>query len=317
MIWLQRRRDVDGTRGPGRRSSVPAAEPNALSGRGSGGCSAADPVAGITSGVKIVLTGDGAEAARLVADEILAALRAKPNLVLGLPTGSTPIGVYEHLRAAYAAGEADFSRVHTFNLDEYLDLPAEHPQSYRFFMQEHLFSGVNVPAENIHFPPSEGDDLVRRCAEYEETIERVGGIDIMLLGMGRNGHIGFNEPTSSLASRTRVKTLTRRTLDDNARFYAEGEEQPVLATTMGIGTILDARKILLQAIGAKKARAVQAAVEGPVSSFFPASALQLHPDVTCYFDPEAAELLRMKDYYRSTRAHELRLKAEGRLAARS
>ena len=140
-----------------------------------------------------------------------------------------------------------------------------------------------------------------------------GGIDIMLLGMGRNGHIGFNEPTSSLTSRTRIKTLTQRTLSDNSRFYAEGEEQPVLATTMGIGTIMDARRVLLQASGEKKAEAVQACVEGPVSSFFPASALQLHGDVTCYFDPEAAQLLAMKDYYRTTRRYELELQAKGRL----
>lgn len=263
--------------------------------------------------MKIVLTESGESAAELVSREVLLALAAKSDLVLGLATGSTPIGVYRRLREAYARGEADFSKVHTFNLDEYLDLPEDHPQSYRQFMRQHLFSGVNIPPENVHFPPSEGDDLRRRCQAYEDLIVEVGGIDIQVLGIGRNGHIGFNEPTSSMRSRTRIKTLTERTLKDNSRFYSEGETQPVLATTMGIGTILDARRILLQALGNKKARAVQATVEGPMSSFFPASALQVHPHVTCYLDSEAAGLLRMRDYYRATRGYEVDLEAQGRL----
>jgi glucosamine-6-phosphate deaminase len=263
--------------------------------------------------MKIVLTDSGDQAAGLVSARILEALEAKPDLVLGLATGSTPLGVYERLRAAHARGDADFSKVHTFNLDEYLDLAGDHPQSYRHFMGEHLFSGLNVPKENIHFPPSEGNDLVRRCADYEAEIAAVGGIDIQLLGMGRNGHIGFNEPTSSLRSRTRIKTLTKRTLSDNKRFYAEGETQPVLASTMGIGTILDAKLILLQAYGIKKARAIQAVVEGPVSSFFPASALQIHAAVTCFFDPQAASLLTMRDYYRTTEAYQAELRASGRM----
>ncbi len=263
--------------------------------------------------MKILLTKSGEEAAELVAGEILAALEKKPDLVLGLATGSTPIGVYRRMREAHARGAADFSRVHSFNLDEYLDLPADHPQSYRCFMRQHLFTGINIPEENIHFPPTEGDDLVGRCQEYEDLIAKVGGIDIQLLGIGRNGHIGFNEPTSSLQSRTRIKTLTQRTLHDNSRFYATGETQPTLAMTMGIGTILDARRILLQALGTKKALAVQATVEGPLSSFFPASALQMHPHVTCFLDPEAAGLLVMKEYYQATRAYEEQLQREGRL----
>lgn len=263
--------------------------------------------------MKIVLTESAEEAAELVAERILSALARKPDLVLGLATGSTPIGVYERLRAAHARGAASFARVRTFNLDEYLDLPAEHPQSYRTFMRTHLFEGLDLPPENVFFPPSEGDDLVRRCQAYEERIVAEGGIDIQLLGMGRNGHIGFNEPTSSLASRTRVKTLAERTLQDNARFYAEDEPQPVLATTMGIGTILDARRILLQVTGAKKAEAVREVVEGPVSSFFPASALQLHPRVEAFIDPPAAEHLQMRDYYRETRRHEQELERAGRM----
>lgn len=263
--------------------------------------------------MKIVLTRDPDHAAELVAGVILDRLRTKPDLVLGLATGSTPIGVYRRLREAHARGDADFSRVHTFNLDEYLDLAPDHPQSYHHFMRTHLFGGVNVPAEQIHFPPSQGNDLVARCAAYEEEIRDLGGIDLQLLGIGRNGHIGFNEPTSSLASRTRIKTLAQRTLQDNARFYGPDEAQPVLASTMGIGTILDAKEILLQAHSAKKAPAVRAMVEGPVSAFFPASALQLHAQCTAYLDPDASRLLTLREYYAQAADFDRRLRAEGRL----
>ncbi len=263
--------------------------------------------------MEIVLARDTEDAAAMVAEKILARLRRKPDLVLGLATGSTPIGVYRRLREAHARGEASFARVRTFNLDEYLDVPADHPQSYRTFMRTHLFDGIDLRPENIHFPPADGADLVRRCADYERAIVDAGGIDVQLLGIGRNGHIGFNEPTSSLASRTRVKTLTERTLEDNARFYGPGERPPVLAVTMGIGTILAAREVLLQAMGQKKAQAVRNMVEGPVSSFFPASALQLHDRVTAYVDPEAGSLLTMTAYYRRTRALQEELRRAGRL----
>lgn len=248
------------------------------------------------------------QAADLVAGQILAALAHKPDLVLGLATGSTPIGVYERLVQAHRAGRADFRRVRTFNLDEYIGLPADHEQSYRWFMKRHLFDGLSLQPSQVHFPPTEGADLAGACAAYERAIRDCGGIDIQLLGIGSNGHIGFNEPTSSLASRTRIKTLTDKTLGDNARFYAPGENPPELATTMGIGTILEARRILLQSFGSKKATAVHAAVEGPISSFWPASALQLHADVTFFVDAESAALLTMRDYYRRVRDNEARLK---------
>ncbi|MHC4816323.1 MAG: glucosamine-6-phosphate deaminase [Planctomycetota bacterium] len=252
-------------------------------------------------------------AAALVAEEILAALGQKPELVLGLATGSTPIGVYARLVRAHREQQVDLADLRTFNLDEYIGLPADHPQSYRAFMQEHLFGGLELPAAHVHFPPSEGPDLRRRCADYEQAIRDAGGIDIQLLGIGSNGHIGFNEPTSSLASRTRLKTLTDKTLRDNARFYGSDEEQPQVAATMGIGTILEARRILLQSFGSRKAEAVRAAVEGPITSFWPASALQLHPDVTFYLDPESAARLTMRDYYRRVHDNEVDLDRRGLL----
>jgi glucosamine-6-phosphate deaminase len=198
----------------------------------------------------------------------------------------------------YQAGSLDFSRVTTFNLDEYLGLPAAHPQSFNHFMQTNFFRHVNVPPRNIHIPDgSIRPDYDAYCASYEQSIRAAGGIDLQLLGIGRNGHIGFNEPTSSLASRTRLKVLSRETLDDNAKFFAPGEESPRCAITMGIGTILEARKILLLANGASKAAAIAKSIEGPITCAVSASALQLHPDVTFLLDEPAATQLTQRDYY--------------------
>ncbi len=263
--------------------------------------------------MRVRLTQSADHAADLVAHEILTKLRAKPNLVLGLATGSTPIGVYKRLVQAYQTGAASFAQVHTFNLDEYLDLPATHAQSYRFFMRHHLFDAIDIPAAHTHFPPSEGKNLLRRCQQYEADIRDLGGIDIQLLGIGSNGHIGFNEPTSSLRSRTRIATLTPKTLRDNSRFYRPGESQPTLAATMGIGTILEARTLLLQALSQKKAEAIRATVEGPLSSYCPGSALQLHEDATLFLDSEAASLLSMRDYYRQMQTDEEQLYREDRM----
>lgn len=259
--------------------------------------------------MRVLILESADDTAERVHGEIIAALRGKPDLVLGLATGSTPVGVYSRLIKTHRERGADFSRVTTFNLDEYLGLSPGHEQSYRFFMQKHLFAGLNIPPDRIHFPPTEGPRLARKCREYEEMIRAAGGIDIQLLGIGSNGHIGFNEPTSSLASRTRIKTLTEKTLRDNSRFYGPGGEQPQMAATMGIGTILEARKILLQALGLKKAEAVRAAVEGPVSAFWPGSALQLHPDVTIYLDRGSASRLALLDYYLKVQENEERMAA--------
>ncbi len=234
------------------------------------------------------------QAAQLIAS----AVRKKPALVLGLATGGTMVGVYKHLVSLHKQGSLDFSRVVTFNLDEYLGLPAAHPRSFHHSMQENLFAHVNVDPRNIHIP--EGTirgDYDRYCASYEDAIRKAGGIDLQLLGIGRNGHVGFNEPTSSIGSRTRLKVLSQETMDDNSKFFAPGEESPRCAITMGIGTILEARKILLLATGQAKSAAIAKSIEGPITSAVSASALQLHPDVTFIIDDAAASELTQRDYY--------------------
>jgi glucosamine-6-phosphate deaminase len=235
------------------------------------------------------------EAARIIAS----AVRRDPSLTLGLATGSTTIGVYAELARMHREEGLDFSKVVTFNLDEYVGLPADHPQSFRYFMQENLFSHINVDPANIHIPDGTcRGNYDEYCASYEKSIRQAGGIDLQILGIGRNGHIGFNEPASSLGSRTRLKALTRETLEDNRKFFASVEEMPKCAITVGIGTILEARRIVLLAAGSSKAKAVARAIEGPITASVTASALQLHPDVTFIVNEEAAAELAQKDYYR-------------------
>jgi glucosamine-6-phosphate deaminase len=242
----------------------------------------------------VILKRDDEEISLQAAQLIAGAVRKKPALTLGLATGSTMVGVYKHLVSLHKQGSLDFTRVVTFNLDEYLGLPATHPQSFHHFMQENFFAHVNVNPRNIHIPDGTiSGNYDQYCASFEEAIRKAGGIDLQLLGIGRNGHIGFNEPTSSIGSRTRLKVLSKETLDDNAKFFAPGEESPRCAITMGIGTILEARKVLLLATGASKS----AAIAKPIASAVSASALQLHPDVTFIIDDAAAAQLTQRDYY--------------------
>jgi len=246
----------------------------------------------------VILKRDNEEANEHAAQLIAGAIKKKPSLTLGLATGNTMLGLYRHLVRLHQSGPLDFSGVVTFNLDEYLGLPASHPQSYHHFMHEHFFRHVNVLERNIHIPDgSIRGDYDAYCASYEQAIRAAGGIDLQLLGIGRNGHIGFNEPTSSLASRMRLKVLSRETLDDNSKFFGPGEEGPRCAIPMGIGTILEARTILLLATGASKAAAIAKSIEGPITCAVSASALQLHPDVTFVLDEPAAAQLAERDYY--------------------
>jgi glucosamine-6-phosphate deaminase len=235
-----------------------------------------------------------AEAARIAA----ALVRAKPSAVLGLATGSTPLRFYAELVAMHERDGLDFSEVTTFNLDEYVGLAPEHPQSYGYYMREHFFSRVNILPEGVHIPDGLAADLAAHCAAYERAIREAGGIDLQLLGLGSDGHIGFNEPSSSLGSRTRLKTLTEQTIRDNARFFASPGEVPHHVITMGVGTILDARRCLVLAFGEGKAKAVADMVEGPVTADVPASALQFHPSCTLLVDEAAAGRLKRAEYYR-------------------
>jgi glucosamine-6-phosphate deaminase len=232
-------------------------------------------------------------AARMVAN----VLNAKPNAVLGLATGSTPLGLYRELVRMHVEEGLDFSQVTTFNLDEYVGLTKKHPQSYHYFMQENLFKHINIPKQNVYIPSGTTDNYEAFCKWYERRIVECGGIDIQVLGIGSDGHIAFNEPGSSLGSRTRIKTLAKQTIDDNARFFEKPEDVPVYAITMGVGTILEAHRIVLLANGKSKANAVAAAIEGPVTSMITASALQLHRDTTCIIDRDAAGALKMLEYY--------------------
>ena len=235
------------------------------------------------------------EAARIVAN----AVRTDPAVTLGLATGSTTLGMYEELVRFHTEEGLDFSRVVTFNLDEYLGLPAHHSQSFQYFMRQNFFAHVNADPANIHIPDGmTRGDYDEYCSSYERAIREAGGIGLQVLGIGRNGHIGFNEPTSSFASRTRLKVLTAQTIEDNRKFFSPGEQMPECAITMGIGTILEARKILILATGAAKAEAVARAIEGPITASVTASSLQLHPDVTFVIDEAAAAQLKEQAYYR-------------------
>ncbi len=234
---------------------------------------------------------------KLAAQAVVRVLNSKPNAVLGMATGSTPLGLYQELVRLYREGLVDFSRVTTFNLDEYVGLPVTHTQSYHHFMHENFFKHVNVPEHNINIPSGTTDNYPSFCDWYEDRIAECGGIDLQILGIGSDGHIAFNEPTSSLSSRTRLKTLAKQTIDDNARFFEKPEDVPIYAITMGVGTILEARKIVLLASGESKAWAIAQTVEGPVTSMVTASALQMHANVNVFVDEPAASQLKMRDYY--------------------
>lgn len=222
---------------------------------------------------------------------------AKPGAVLGLATGASVERVYAELVLGHQNHALDFSRVTTFMLDEYVGLDRSHPASFHAFMERHFLSRVNIDRRRVHLPPTDGDDLAGLCEQFERDLRAAGGVDLQLLGIGRDGHLGFNEPTSSLASRTRIKTLTGPTREANRSAFGGGEV-PLHVVTMGIGTILEARHCLLVADGAAKADAVARMVEGPLSAMVPASALQMHPHATVIVDEAAAAGLRLRDYYR-------------------
>ena len=237
-------------------------------------------------------------AARLIVDEIKTkAAKTDAPFVLGLPTGSTPLQTYKELIRLYEAGEVSFKNVITFNMDEYVGLEESHPESYHSFMWNNFFSHIDVKPENVHILNGNAEDLMAECREYEEAIVKAGGIDLFMGGVGEDGHIAFNEPFSSLQSRTRIKTLTPDTIAVNSRFFGgDISKVPTQALTVGVGTVLDARKVLILATGPKKARALRHAIEGSYNHQWTLSALQIHPAGIIVCDDPAAEELRVATY---------------------
>ncbi len=246
----------------------------------------------------VVIVKDYEEMSERAAGIVVRAIGQKPDLVLGLATGSTPEGLYQRLIEAHRKDGLDFSLARSFNLDEYVGLAPDHEQSYRRFMNEKLFEHVNIKPENTHVPDGLAEGLLRHCEEYEDMIRNAGGIDLQVLGIGRDGHIAFNEPGTSLGSRTHVTALTQETIEDNSRYFDSPDQVPRFAVTMGIGSILEARKCIVLASGAGKADAVRATVEGPITSTITASALQMHPDTVAIVDEAAAAKLERIDFYR-------------------
>lgn len=244
-----------------------------------------------------------AELARLAADAVERLLTARPDAVLGLATGSSPLAVYDELARRHAAGRLSFAQARAFLLDEYVGLPADHPQRYRTVIDAELVSRVDLAPDAVHAPDGLAADLPAACAAYESAIAAAGGVDLQVLGIGTDGHVAFNEPGSSLGSRTRIKTLTRQTREDNARFFdGDVDAVPTHCLTQGLATIADARHLVLLATGRAKAQAVHQLVEGPVSALWPATVLQLHPHVTVLLDDAAASRLQLADHYRETYA---------------
>lgn len=243
---------------------------------------------------EVVIVSTEEEAGAIAADAIRALVTAKPDAVLGLATGSTPLTTW----GALASGGLDLSRVRGFALDEYVGLPAGHPESYRAVITREVVEPLGLTPSLVRVPGDDGGPLSGAGSRYEADIEAAGGVDLQILGIGRTGHIGFNEPGSSLASLTRVKTLTAETRADNARFFPSVDDVPTHCITQGLGTILRARHLVLLAFGSAKAAAVAAALEGPVSASTPGSVVQLHPTVTVIVDEDAASQLAHADYYR-------------------
>ncbi|WP_029113691.1 glucosamine-6-phosphate deaminase [Mycobacterium sp. URHB0044] len=251
--------------------------------------------------MEVVILAEAEEIGGVAADAIGALLGRNPAAVLGLATGSSPVAIYDELAARHAAGQISFAQARGFTLDEYVGLPADHPERYRNVIDTVFVSRVDFAAGAVQGPDGAAADIPAACAAYENAIREAGGVDLQILGIGTDGHIGFNEPGSSLASRTRIKTLTRQTRVDNARFFGgDVDAVPTHCLTQGLATIMAARHVILVATGRHKAEAVHHLVEGSVSALWPATILQHHPHVTVLLDDAAARRLQLVDYYRET-----------------
>lgn len=244
--------------------------------------------------MKIISAPDYQSMSRKAANIISAQVILFPDSVLGLATGSTPVGVYKQLIDWYQKGDLDFSKVHSVNLDEYCGLPVEHEQSYRCYMNQNFFNHVNIPAENTNVPNGLAKDFDTECRRYDKVIAELGGIDLQLLGIGHTGHIGFNEPDEDFDKTTHCVKLKQQTIEANSRFFASEDEVPKYAITMGIKAIMQAKKLLLVANGGDKAEILYRSLFGPITPAVPASILQLHNDVTIVADEEALSTIRTK-----------------------
>ncbi|MER5867427.1 glucosamine-6-phosphate deaminase [Kitasatospora sp. NPDC002040] len=252
--------------------------------------------------MEIVIVPDAAAGGELIASAMAELVTRKPDALLGVATGSTPLPIYQALAAKVRSGAVDVSRARVCQLDEYVGLPTGHPESYRSVVLREVIEPLGLTASSFIGPDGAAEDVAAEAIAYDQALAAAGGVDLQLLGIGTDGHIGFNEPCSSLASRTRIKTLTQRTRLDNARFFDNLDQVPHHVITQGIGTILEARHLVLLATGEGKADAVAATVEGPLSALVPASALQLHPHATVVVDEAAASRLKLADYFRATYA---------------
>lgn len=259
--------------------------------------------------MQIIIRKDREAAVTLAANVIANQLQRKPTTVLGLATGRTMEGLYSRLVYLHENGNLDFSLAVTFNLDEYFGLPVDHRNSYRYYMNHLLFNKVNIDLRNTHLPDGMTADSEAEACRYEALIKDAGGIDLQLLSIGESGHIGFNEPLSAMFSRTRLKALTAKTVEQNAPLFERPEEMPRFAITMGVGTILEATQCLMLVTGTEKAEIIAQAVEGPVTSMISASALQLHPDCTVIVDRDAAAKLKQQEYYQWIFEHDPQWKA--------
>ena len=242
--------------------------------------------------MRLIRAKDYAEVSRKAGQIIAAQIQLKPDCVLGLATGSSPVGTYQELIAKYQQGELDFSQVKTINLDEYVGLTADHDQSYAYFMRTNLFDHVNIDPKNCNIPNGMNPDAAAECARYDAIVDGFGGADLQLLGLGPNGHIGFNEPGEAFVPGTNLVDLTPSTIDANQRFFAKREDVPTQAYTMGIGSIMKAKRVLLVVNGAAKAQAVKDCFFGPIKPQSPGSILQLHPDFTLIADEAALSLVK-------------------------
>lgn len=242
--------------------------------------------------MKLIIAKDYDDMSRLAAEEIAKVVKEKPNAILGLATGGTPVGLYKNLIKMNQNGELDFSKVTTVNLDEYVGLGGDHPQSYRYFMNENLFNHINIDKKNTFVPNGLAENIEEEGKNYDKKIDELGGTDIQLLGIGNNGHVAFNEPDSNLVAGTHLTGLTESTIQANARFFDSIDEVPKTAITMGLGQIMKSKKILLVASGESKAEAVAGLLSGKITTSNPATMLQMHRDVVVIVDEAAAKLVK-------------------------